>query len=117
VTSSHTILTSFWLKPIPLRCYDWEATTSNYEPGHAIGFGSTEADAVHDLKEQLWERGEIDAHPDEETLQRVPCHEDVGFGFRCLRAKGHPGFHTWDPKRLLGEEPVLLSDDLETLRK
>ncbi len=63
--SGHTILTSFWLKPIPIRCYDWEATMSNYEAGDAIGFGTTEADAIHDLKQQLWERCETDDIPDE----------------------------------------------------
>ena len=61
--TGHTIRTSFWLKPIPFRLYDWEATTDNYEPGHPIGFGATEADAIRDLKEQLWERGELDEHP------------------------------------------------------
>lgn len=70
-TRSHTIRTSFWLKPIPFRHYDWEATRDNYEPGHAIGFGATEADAIRDLNEQLWERGEIDAIPDDpKTLEK-----------------------------------------------
>jgi hypothetical protein len=55
MTRSVEVLTSFWLKPIPLRIYDWEATTSNYEPGHPIGFGATEADAIADLLEQIEE--------------------------------------------------------------
>jgi hypothetical protein len=45
-------------------------------------------------------------YPDE-PLPRA-CGEDIGFGMRCLRARGHYGFHTWDPKTLLGEEPVPL---------
>lgn len=53
--TSHTIITSYWAKPIPWRHYDWEATTDNYEAGHPIGFGATEADAIADLKEQLEE--------------------------------------------------------------
>lgn len=60
---TYDVVTSYWVKPIPWRHYDWEATLDNYEAGHAIGFGATEADAVRDLKEQLWERGESDEEP------------------------------------------------------
>jgi|AGTN01.3.fsa_nt_gi hypothetical protein len=52
----HTeIRTSFWLKPIPFRHYDWEAVLDNYEAGHPIGFGATEVAAIADLKEQIAE--------------------------------------------------------------
>lgn len=50
------VTTSFWLKPIPFRHYDWEATGVNYEAGDPIGFGATEADAIADLNEQIEER-------------------------------------------------------------
>jgi hypothetical protein len=63
---SGEVLTSFWLKPIPWRHYDWEATTSNYEPGHPIGFGATEADAIADLHVQLMDRAESEALSDEQ---------------------------------------------------
>lgn len=39
--------------PIPLRQFDWQATTDNYEPGCPIGFGPTEQEAVADLLEQI----------------------------------------------------------------
>lgn len=41
-----------------------------------------------------------------ETVAPLACGYDVGFNFRCRRARGHDGLHTWDPKRLLGEDPV-----------
>lgn len=50
------IITSFWAKPIPTSCYDWEAYQDGYEPGDPIGRGATEDEAVADLKQQLEER-------------------------------------------------------------
>lgn len=50
------ILTDYWAKPIPLRQFDWSATTDNYEPGCPIGYGHTEQEAIADLREQLEER-------------------------------------------------------------
>lgn len=47
------IVTDYWMKPIPMRQFDWSATTDNYEEGHPIGFGSTEQEAIANLKEQL----------------------------------------------------------------
>lgn len=43
------IITNHWLKPIPDRQFDWEATYDDYDFGGPIGFGRTEADAVLDL--------------------------------------------------------------------
>lgn len=43
---------------------------------------------------------------DETSPARVACGADIGFGMKCRRERGHEGFHTWDPKTLLGEEPV-----------
>jgi len=48
----------FWLKPIPFRHFDWEATLDGYEAGDPIGFGATVDEAVADLKEQIAEREE-----------------------------------------------------------
>jgi hypothetical protein len=44
------IVVHYWMKPIPMRNADWEATLDNYEPGHPIGFGATQEDAVEDLR-------------------------------------------------------------------
>jgi hypothetical protein len=44
----------------------------------------------------------------EQSQRAIACGEDIGFGMRCRRERGHYGFHTWDPKRLLGEDPVQL---------
>ena len=43
------ILTHHINPPIPIRCFDWSATTDNYEPGEPISYGATEADAVEEL--------------------------------------------------------------------
>lgn len=49
------IRTDFWMKPIPLRQFDWEAFYANDEPNDAgcmdVGYGRTEAEAVVDLIE------------------------------------------------------------------
>lgn len=50
---SMKIITDFWMKPIPLRQFDWQAVTDNYEGGDPIGYGTTEEDAIVDLQEQL----------------------------------------------------------------
>jgi hypothetical protein len=47
------IKTTFWKKPIPPRSFDWEAWLDNYEPGHAIGHGATEREAIDDLLSQI----------------------------------------------------------------
>lgn len=47
------IETDYWAKPIPTRTFDWSAATSNYEPGHPIGYGATEAEAIADLMQSL----------------------------------------------------------------
>ena len=39
--------------PIPIRFFDWTATTDNYEPGMPIGYGVSEEDAVNHLLDQL----------------------------------------------------------------
>jgi hypothetical protein len=49
------IRTFYEFPPIPDRRWDWSAVTDDYEPGHPIGRGPTEADAVRDLLEQLEE--------------------------------------------------------------
>lgn len=49
------IITTFDPKPIPIRCFDWEATFPDYDGGGPIGFGATEADAIEDLKEMAEE--------------------------------------------------------------
>lgn len=47
------IVTQFVCLPIPDRRFDWSAVTDNYEGGDPIGYGSTEAEAIADLNEQL----------------------------------------------------------------
>ena len=43
------IITRYWAKPIPLRQFDWEAVTDNYDLGSPIGYGATEQEAIADL--------------------------------------------------------------------
>lgn len=54
------IVTEYWPKPIPIRQFDWSATTDNYDgapDSHCpIGYGPTEAAAIADLNEQLEDR-------------------------------------------------------------
>lgn len=51
------IVTNFWMKPIPLRQFDWEAWRDGDEPNDAggmmVGHGATEAEAIADLEMQL----------------------------------------------------------------
>ena len=46
------IVTKHIYPPIPVRQYDWEATYDNYEAGDLIGYGTTEEEAIDDLKKQ-----------------------------------------------------------------
>lgn len=51
------IRTEFDNPPIPLRSFDWSAVDAdNYEPGHPVGRGTTEQEAIADLIEQTEER-------------------------------------------------------------
>jgi len=45
------IVTEYWAKPIPDRRCDWQATYENWDLGHPIAFGPTEAEAIRDLVE------------------------------------------------------------------
>lgn len=47
------INTNFDYPPIPARVLDWSAVTDNYEPGHPVGHGATEQEAIDDLLDQL----------------------------------------------------------------
>ena len=47
------IIATYDPPPIPQRCCDWSAVTDDYEPGHSIGRGETEQEAIDDLLEQL----------------------------------------------------------------
>ena len=49
------IRTDFWMKPIPLRHFDWSAVDDDSYDGHGspIGHGATEAEAIKDLMYQL----------------------------------------------------------------
>jgi hypothetical protein len=58
------IITYYWAKPIPVRDYDWEAVTDDYDGAPdsplrgQIGYGTTEQEAVDDLKRLLQEEAE-----------------------------------------------------------
>lgn len=54
--SAVTPRTSYDYPPLPTRRFDWSAVHPDYEPGDPIGRGSTEAEAIADLMEQLEER-------------------------------------------------------------
>jgi hypothetical protein len=49
------IITQFIYPPIPVRDFDWQAVTDNYEAGDPIGHGRTEWSAIRDLEAQLEE--------------------------------------------------------------
>ncbi len=53
------IKTDYWAKPIPVRNCDWCAwddDTFSGEPTDLMGYGTTEAEAVADLKTKMEER-------------------------------------------------------------
>lgn len=53
------IVTEFWMKPIPMREFDWTAITDNYDgadPPDPVGYGRTEDEAIADLLDQLEEK-------------------------------------------------------------
>jgi hypothetical protein len=43
------VVTRFDPKPIPDRQFDWTAVMADYDLGHSIGYGRTEAEAINDL--------------------------------------------------------------------
>jgi hypothetical protein len=47
------IVTDYVNPPIPVRNFDWQATTSDYEPGDPVGRGETEQEAIADLLEKI----------------------------------------------------------------
>ncbi|WP_156041740.1 hypothetical protein [Bradyrhizobium sp. URHD0069] len=47
------IITKYDPPSIPVRAFDWSAVTDDYEPGHPIGYGYTEAQAIEDLQQLL----------------------------------------------------------------
>lgn len=47
------ITTSYVCPPIPVREFDWQAVTDDYEPDAPIGYGATEQQAIDDLLEKL----------------------------------------------------------------
>ena len=47
------IVTSRFIKPIPVRSFDWEATFDDYDLGDPIGFGRTEEEALADLMQYV----------------------------------------------------------------
>jgi hypothetical protein len=55
-----TIVTNYWMKPIPQREFDWAAYLSDDEPddnGHMlIGYGRTADEAIADLEMLLEDR-------------------------------------------------------------
>lgn len=91
------IKTTFDNPPIPDRSFDWSAVTEDYDLGHPIGHGSTEAEAIADLQQQLIDSGQL-THPDESYADATPiarspctsCHtlailSDSGFCCDCQR--------------------------------
>ena len=49
------IVTHYDPKPIPIRQFDWTAVTEDYDLGSPTGYGSTEEEAIEDLKVQIEE--------------------------------------------------------------
>lgn len=52
------IVTDYWAKPIPLRQFDWSAVDDDTYDGEGcpVGYGTTEAEAIQDLKDQIEDR-------------------------------------------------------------
>jgi hypothetical protein len=50
--SEKKIITTHDWPPIPIRNYDWSAVREDYNAGDLIGYGSTEQEAIDDLKIQ-----------------------------------------------------------------
>ena len=51
------IVTSYELKPIPMRCCDWCAVNDEtYDYDQPVGYGATEQEAIEDLLSQIEER-------------------------------------------------------------
>lgn len=85
------ILTTHDPKPIPLRSFDWSATTDNYDVSYEgpedggwvanepVGYGATEEAAIADLKEQL-------AEDDERYM--CTCHGIDRVGDACIENCG-----------------------------
>jgi hypothetical protein len=46
-----SLRTAYWSKPGPTRNHDWTAVTTDYEPGHPIGYGPSEILAIINLLE------------------------------------------------------------------
>lgn len=53
---TRVIETRYWAKPIPLRGFDWEATLSGWDLGEPIGYGTSEEEAIEDLRSLLEDR-------------------------------------------------------------
>ena len=51
--NASNIVTSFNPPPIPARNFDWNAYVEGYEPGDPLGYGSTEEEAIQNLKDML----------------------------------------------------------------
>ena len=48
------IKTDYWLKPIPLRCFDWSAVDDDtYDGEGPVGSGRTRDEAIDDLLSQI----------------------------------------------------------------
>lgn len=82
------IKTSFDNPPIPDRSFDWSAVTDDYDFGHPIGHGSTEAEAIVDLKSQLSDNNPPAQLPDPPRSPCLSCHtsailSDIGFCCDC----------------------------------
>lgn len=48
-----SVKTSFVYPPIPFRCMDWQAWLDGHEESGPYGTGSTEVEAIADLKEAI----------------------------------------------------------------
>jgi hypothetical protein len=48
------IHTDHWLKPIPIRAFDWSAIDEDtYDGTGPIGYGETKQEAIDDLMQQV----------------------------------------------------------------
>lgn len=78
------IITVYDPKPVPSTQFDWSAETDEYELGDPVGYGSTEAEAIEDLKTKYREfrNEDLDSLQREEARQLLAAWNLVVAAFK-----------------------------------
>ncbi len=86
------IKTDFWMKPIPLRQFDWSAWDDRIGEDSPTGYGATEQEAIDDLMEQ------IDGTPVSALSRTEGAHRRRAPKARSLNHSHLKGELKWDEK-------------------